>query len=284
VLDAHLPGYRVASVVPSGEGLDNVAFEVNGELIVRFSREPDPVRRAARAEREARLLAAVAGSSPVPVPVPTFTVAELGCLAYFEIPGVPLLDLPAPPASHGRSIAGTLGELLTALHALPIDRLDGLVELDDQPLAEWLREAADTWPAIASEVPATYREPVTAFLAAAPPADGHTPVFSHNDLGIEHVLVDPDSWAVTGVIDWSDAAIVDPAYDFGLLLRDLGPAALDAALASYRTDRNDVAALRERALFYARCSVFEDLAYGLGTGQDRYVHKCLAALAWLFPA
>ena len=39
---AHLPGYRVDSVVPLGEGLDNVAYEVNGDLIVRFSRSPIP--------------------------------------------------------------------------------------------------------------------------------------------------------------------------------------------------------------------------------------------------
>jgi hypothetical protein len=42
-------------------------------------------------------------------------------------------------------------------------------------------------------------------------------------------------------------------------------------------------ALQERAHFYARCSVFEDLAYGLQTGRDTYVDKSLAALAWLFP-
>jgi aminoglycoside phosphotransferase (APT) family kinase protein len=35
-------------------------------------------------------------------------------------------------------------------------------------------------------------------------------VLSHNDLGIEHVLVDPATLEVTGVVDWSDAAIVDP--------------------------------------------------------------------------
>ncbi len=56
------------------------------------------------------------------------------------------------------------------------------------------------------------------------------------------MLVDPDTWEVTGIIDWSDAAIVDPAYDFGLLYRDLGPRA------------------RRRA----------------------YVDKSLAALEWLF--
>jgi hypothetical protein len=69
---------------------------------------------------------------------------------------------------------------------------------------------------------------------------------------------------------------------FGLLYRDLGPVAMDAAIGSYRTDVNDN--LRERAAFYARCSVFEDLTYGIETGRERYVEKCLAAMEWLFPA
>ena len=117
-------------------------------------------------------------------------------------------------------------------------------------------------------------------------------MFSHNDLVIEHVLVDSSAWTVTGVIDWSDAAIVDPAVDFGRLHRDLGPAAAHTAMASYRTGTNelapqavvDLAPLAERAVFYARCGVLEDLAYGLRTGQARYIDKSLAAMAWLFPA
>jgi aminoglycoside phosphotransferase (APT) family kinase protein len=158
-----------------------------------------------------------------------------------------------------------------------------LVDVDNQPLAEWRGEAADTYAAVAGEVPAGYRRRVEAFLDAPLPADGWVPVFSHNDLGIEHVLVDAGAWTVTGVIDWSDAAIVDPAIDFGLLYRDLGPAA-GAAMGRYRTEVNDLAALQERAVFYARCRVFEDLAYGLETERDRYVDKSLAAMAWLFPA
>ena len=95
------------------------------------------------------------------------------------------------------------------------------------------------------------------------------PVFSHNDLGIEHVLVDPDTGAVTGIIDWTDAAIVDPAYDFGLIFRDLGIL-------------RGGAELHERAVFYARCKVFEDLRYGLSTGLTSYTRKCLGSLPWLF--
>jgi aminoglycoside phosphotransferase (APT) family kinase protein len=282
---AYLPDHRVDSVVPVGEGGDHLAYEVDGELIVRFGKEPDPAARAAGVDREARLLAAVAAISPLPVPEPVFTAAEQGCLAYRKLPGVPLLDLPRPQRSaHAGPVAATLGELLTALHAAPVEQLAALVGVDDQPLAQWRDEAAQTYATVAGEVPVAHRRPVEAFLAAPPPAGGWTPVFSHNDLGIEHVLVDPDTGMVTGVIDWSDAAIVDPAIDVGLLYGDLGPAAARAALGSYRTEVNDLVTLEERAVFYARCRVFEDLAYGLQTGRRSYVDKSLAAMAWLFRA
>jgi aminoglycoside phosphotransferase (APT) family kinase protein len=285
VVVAHLPDYQIDSVVQVGEGLDNLAYEVNGELIVRFSKEPDPVRRAALLNHEARLLAAVADVSPLPVPEPTFTAAEQGCLAYFKLPGVPLLDMSQRERSdHGSSIAATLGELLSAIHGVPVDRWTNLVDTDDRPLAEWRGEAAETYMTVAGQVPAVHRGAVETFLVAPPPHGGYTPAFSHNDLGIEHVLIDPVAWTVTGIIDWSDAAIVDPARDFGLLYRDLGPAALRVAIRRYRTDADAAAALGERAVFYARCSVFEDLAYGIDTGRDKYVGKCLAAMEWLFPA
>jgi aminoglycoside phosphotransferase (APT) family kinase protein len=280
-----MPDYQVDSVVRLGEGWDNIAYEVNGELIVRFSKESDPTGRAVCVNHDARLLAAVAGISPLPVPEPTFTDPDQGCLAYFKIPGVPLLDVSQPQRSaHGRSIAAILGELLTAMHGVPVDRMADLVGTDDRPLAQWRGEAAQICATVAEEVPAVHRRPVAAFLDAPPPNDGYALAFSHNDLGIEHVLIDPVASTVTGIIDWSDAAIVDPAYDFGLLYRDLGPAAIDIALHSYRTDINDVGSIAERAVFYARCSVFEDLAYGIETGKDKYVNKSLAAMEWLFPA
>jgi aminoglycoside phosphotransferase (APT) family kinase protein len=224
--------------------------------------------------REARLLTVVADFSPLPVPVPAFAAPDDGCLAYFKIPGQPLLDAPtAVRLTHAGTVAATVGRLLAALHAIPVERFDRLVGLDDLPLLQWRDEAAAQYPSVRALVPAGYRPEVEAFLRADPPGDDHPLVFSHNDLGIEHILVDPGSGTVTGVIDWGDAAIVDPAYDLGLLLRDLGPDALAAALREYGDD-----APAERALFYARCSFFEDLGYG----QDRYVDKSVAALPWLF--
>jgi aminoglycoside phosphotransferase (APT) family kinase protein len=258
------PHVDVESVRLLGDGLDNVAYEVNGDLIVRCAKEPDP----AQVDREARLLATIANVAPIPVPQPVFTIPEAGCLAYAKLPGRPLIDLPRDAwAASAPAIAATLGDFLAALHAMPIDA--GLVEEDHQPLTDWRAEAAELYASLKDEV-AAHRHAIEAFLGAAPPAESDQHVFSHNDLGIEHVLVDPATFAVTGVIDWTDAALVDPAYDHGLLYRDLGPAALPEGK------------LRERAIFYARCSVFEDFAYGLETGRTRYLEKSHAALHWLF--
>ncbi|WIM93291.1 aminoglycoside phosphotransferase family protein [Actinoplanes oblitus] len=261
-----MPDYEIDSVVPLGDGLDNYAFEINGHLIVRVRRSHDPEGTA----REAGILAAVAAVATVAVPSPAFVLPERSCLAYYKLPGVPLLELPQGfRMAHAEPIVAVLGELLAALHAV---RPAGALP-DEEPLGEWLREAAALYPAVAAHVPEVYRERIEVFLRAEPPIDDHQLVFSHNDLGIEHVLAD-DSGKVTGVIDWADAALVDPACDHGRLYRDLGPAALCA------TDRR----LTERAVFYARCGVLEDLAYGVETEKFRYVEKSLTALEWLFPS
>jgi aminoglycoside phosphotransferase (APT) family kinase protein len=271
--------------VPLGAGQDNVAYEVGGDLIVRFGKEPDPDARSARVDREGRLLAVVAAVSPLPVPEPVFVDPEAGCLAYRRLPGRPLLDLPAGRrAARSVPVAEALGGLLAALHAVPADRVAGLVDVDDQPLPEWLREAAELNDALGAAVPDRYRSAVARFLADPPPEPHPGPlVFSHNDLGIEHVLVDPETLAVTGILDWTDAAMVDPAYDFGLLHRDLGPDAVTTALGAYSLSIVDsMPGLRDRALFYARCSALEDLAYGLDSGEQRYATQSLLAMQWLF--
>jgi aminoglycoside phosphotransferase (APT) family kinase protein len=270
-----LPGCRVGDVELIGAGMDNTAYVVNGEIVVRFANDV----AAAPVEREARLLEVVAGISPLAVPEPLFVEADEGCLAYRTVRGIPLIDRDAP--YNGVLVAGQLGAFLAALNSTPAEAFGGLVAPDVVPLTDWLEEAAETFESVRDHVPDSHRPAIGRFLVAEPPAEPDSLVFSHNDLGIEHVMIDPTSGAATGVIDWTDAALVDRAHDFGLIYRDLGPEALAAALAQYGPPATDQ--LVERAMFYARCSVFEDLAFGLDTGRTRYTDKCLRSLHWLFP-
>jgi aminoglycoside phosphotransferase (APT) family kinase protein len=277
-----LPGYRAESVTLLGSGADNLAYEVNGELIVRFSREPDPVRRAERIQRESDLLGYLASISPVAIPLPLVTAADAGCLVYRKLPGTILLDMPQTSDAVAPLIAAQLADLLTVLHAVPINEVSRFVDEDIDSLEQWRDEAAELLGQVAANLPGGFLNRIEAFFAEPLPTSRCTAVLSHNDLGIEHVLVDPDAGAVTGVIDWSDAAIVDPAYDIGLLYRDLGPAVLQELLGRYRNANDDLDAIGRRAVFYARCSVLEDLDYGVRVSDPRYLDKACAALTWLF--
>jgi len=276
-------GYRAESVRPLGSGLDHSAFQVDGDLVVRVSAHADPAERALEVDRETRLLHRVAAISPLPVPVPLYADPEGGSLAYRKLPGEPLLGLPEP-GTFATTVGTALGRLLAVLHGQQPEAWAGLVEDDDVPPDAWLREARETYADVAASVPPSQRVAVEAFLDAAPPPATTRRVLSHNDLGIEHVLVDAATREVTGVIDWSDAALVDPACDLGRMLRDLGPDGLSAALAALPPgDGGDNDDLRTRAAFYAGCSALEDLAYGVETGRGAYVRNSLAALARLFP-
>jgi hypothetical protein len=123
LLARHLPGYEVRSLGRLGEGLVHVSYEVNGELIVRKSREADRSRRGERrgeaTRREAALLTAVAEVSTLPVPEPVFADVSAGVMAYSRLPGLPLIDYPVAEPAH---LAPALGEFIGRLHGLPLRR------------------------------------------------------------------------------------------------------------------------------------------------------------------
>lgn len=277
LLTRNLPGYEVETIARLGEGLDNVAYEVNGELVVRGSKEADSASRSESVRREADLLAAVAELSTLPVPEPVFADVEAGVIAYVKLPGLPLM---VHPVAEPARLAAPLGRFLNCLHQAPVEKMEELVPRDTDPLMTWRQEAERDYREIASHVPAADRRRVEDFLGRTPPAEPRAVAFCHNDLGAEHVLVDVGANAVTGIIDWADAAIADAVHDFARLYRDLGPDFRDLMLVHYEGRWDD--ADRERAVFYARCSLLEDIAFGVETGASLYAENGLARLARTF--
>ena len=274
LLARHLPGHKVRRVSGLGEGLDNAAFEVDGELVVRKSKEADPTLRADAIRREAALLAAMARISTLPAPKPAFADPEAGFIAYRKLPGRPLMD---HPVAEPERLAPALGRFLGRLHQTPTEEVERLVVRDVYPLASWLRDTEEDYRGISASLPAKAGRLIEDFLGRTPPAEPRALAFCHNDLGAEHVLVDVMANTVTGIIDWGDAAITDPARDLALVYRDLGPEVCRLALAHYEGpfDGSD----RERAVFYARCKLVEDLAYGFGNpGAQRYAEAGLSHL------
>ena len=265
------------------EGWDSVACEVGGGLVFRFPRRPDV---AAQLEREARLLPALAPALPVPIPVfshvaPRGGLADLPFAGYPRLRGVSLEEAPRL-LDVASSLVAQLAAFLTALHRFPLARA---VERGVPPgsWANWRRSWLDFRAGIERDLASLLlpgeRRALSrfwdAFIAELEGA-GHPVTLIHHDLGLEHILVAPDGSRLTGVIDWGDVAIGDPAIDFTPFATHYEAAVVEALLREY--GREVDAGFTRRAAWYGRCAPFHQFRYGWATGQWEHVEQGLAGI------
>jgi aminoglycoside phosphotransferase (APT) family kinase protein len=279
------------TVTREGAGWDHIAWRLDAadgtSWIVRAAsllepgdRDVGDVRREVAVMRAARRrLGAVVADAVV-------LDAARGCMAYPRLDGVPLQGLVAAghvPDGELRRLAGEIGGFVAAVATIGPAEVDAEVPVDDDTFASWFAELPRFRAEVEHLLGRGERAAVERFLATDPPADAKAAdrVLAHNDLGTEHVLVDSTTFAVTGIIDWSDAAVADPAAEVGRLLRDLGAAHLDAVLDALRATGAARLGIVERAWCFARCLVLEDLAYAVRNRPDLVPFE-RASLARLF--
>jgi aminoglycoside phosphotransferase (APT) family kinase protein len=269
-----------------GAGWDHVAWRVVGRdgrpWIVRWGIEGDADELATEVRREVAVMRAARGALRDLVGDAAVLDDARGCLAHPWVPGTSLQSLLVAdrvPGPDRRRLARDIGAVIAAVAGVPPPPE---VEVDEG-LPTWLAASPPFVDVIDHLLSDGERAAIARFVATPPPP-GPPPdalPLTHNDLGAEHVLVDPESLAITGIIDWSDAARADPAAELGRLLRDLGAGVLDDVLDGMGVDaaaRPDVTA---RAWCYARCLVLEDLAYAVERRPDLVAFE-RASLAALF--
>ncbi|PWN03770.1 bifunctional AAC/APH [Nocardioides silvaticus] len=246
---------------------------------------PDDREPASELIRRSTLQERIAGRVTVAVPRVVGAVPRSGLVVVRRLDGERMITAhPARQRAVRHQAAVTAGSVLAQLHTWEPAAYEDVAVADDYSPEDWRQEGGELARELHPVLSDGQRSDVRRFLAHPPPPPAATHVLSHNDLGIEHILISTgdDAPAVTGIIDWDDAAICDPAYDFGLLLRDLGPTALDTALAAYATHGAAPIGYVERARFYASCKLLEDLAFGYANERRDYVEKSLAAWPWTF--
>lgn len=305
------PALRDAPVTLLATGWDNTVHLVGGEWVFRFPRRAVALRLLAH---ETAVLPRLAGRLPLPVPFPELIgVPSDGFPWPFWgarlVPGVELADSGLPDERRSRA-ATDLGVFLRALHdpvlaaqvrATPVDQAGlpaGSAAVEAPPAAfgpdaasvalphdpmrrgdpgvrgpqarEWLARlaAAGLW----QPDPAVFRlldeaEPLG-------PGDG-APVLAHGDLHQRHLLLGDDGHA-TGVIDWGDVCLADPAVDLSLAYSGfIGPARA-ALLDAYGPVPAERAA-RARVLAVNLSAVLAEYAHA--EGRTALLREALAGIA-----
>ncbi|HEY3561666.1 MAG TPA: phosphotransferase [Kribbella sp.] len=214
------------------EGWDSEAW-VEGDWLYRTPRRPE-VRP--RLLAEATLLPWLAPQVPLPVPLPELTQDGV---RHALLPGAPLSDA-------GLETGRELGAFLKALHA--VDPADAVAHgaLDaDTATALKARELADFRTRIVPLLPSGVRATAGELLDRV--AQVRTSLV-HCDFGPDHILMTGER--ITGIIDWTDAVIGDPALDLCWPLNGAPAAVTTGVLEVYRPTPD----LVERARDWARLS------------------------------
>jgi aminoglycoside phosphotransferase (APT) family kinase protein len=187
-----LPDVQPRSLKIIDEGWDSVVAVVDGEWVLRVAREE---RNANAFALEAALTKELAPALPLPIPE-ILRCTEDWALTRF-IPG---------RTFRGRRGGVELAEFLRALHAFPVDRVREL----GLPVHDRTRSHGRFSRHVLPHLRGDERRAAEALLAEYVEAE-HSWVTAHTDLLAPHVLV--RRGRITGILDWADARVADPAID-----------------------------------------------------------------------
>jgi len=217
-------------------------------------------------------------SFAVPQPVGAAELADGSgrAVVYTEVPGAQLMLAALQP---GPGLAAAVGRALAEIHELPI------TVIEDQGLPSYTAEE--------------YRERRLAELDAGiqtgkvPPrlADRwehqlenvswwrFDPTVVHGDMG-EHQLYVADGF-VSGIVDWMDARVADPADDLAWLVAAAPEDVLDAVVEAYSVGRREMRDLHllDRARLASEMALMRWLMYGVRTENADIVSDGVGMLA-----
>ena len=197
-------GFDCRSVEPiAQQGWASWTYVVDGRFVARFPRNDDIV---AAMHREMRLLPALAAHVSFRVPLPVHATDEW--FVYELIRG------------RGFEVGDDVASAMSAideLHSFPVDEARLLL---DPP--SWHDRWASTFSLFESVAfPHLPRDLVERVVAAWPFEPPERETLVHDDLGLEHLIVDEDR-RVVGMIDFEDATVGDPQVDLVPLVHACG--------------------------------------------------------------
>lgn len=283
LLDTYAPWLAEGEFEVIQTGWGNLVVVINDAVVLRVPRRPE-IEPSIRRER--RLLRHIGSILPIAVPQPWSWPADIAhppaIMIYKLIRGEPFtghLLQGAPQAQ----LALQLAEVLAALHRFPVLLAADLLEQEVTSAAAWRQEYRNLFSQVESQVLPLLTDPLRSalirvwrnFLETDDNFD-FSPALVHRDLMSGNLLYNRAEQRFSGLIDWEDATVGDPAIDFAGLLIEYGADFAHKALDLYRGDIDS--AFWARCEFYARIVPIYGVIFGLDMDDTALVQEQLQSL------
>jgi aminoglycoside phosphotransferase (APT) family kinase protein len=253
LIGAQFPELGDAPMELIGAGWDNTVMRVDDAWVFRFPRRAFAIPGV---EREIEVLPRLAPNLPLPVPEPRWVgrPAHGFPWPWFGAPYIAGTELAAAGlVDEARSdLAATLGMFLRRLHAPALhSRIGPTLPTDPNRRADMAFRVEATRARVAGLAKdRIWQAPpeVNTLLsdAAGLPPSPYTTVL-HGDLHARHLMVD-EAGRATGVIDWGDVCVGDPAIDLAIAYAAFIGRARQALFEAYGTRVDGLTELRARVI------------------------------------
>lgn len=205
-------------------GLNNLVFILDTQRVFRFPRSSES---RSSLIQEASILSLVRNFVRIGVPELVYD-EELDMGTYPILAGAPLYrhDFLRLPRQQMETFAADVAQFLADLHAIPLEKLSASLGHLRPPVVNWqerLDEVRDgLYRYLWADQHAYIEDLFAPVLSGQLDMDAYTPVLIHNDLAAYHLLTDQASGRLTGVLDFGEATLGDPAMDYAALISTYG--------------------------------------------------------------
>lgn len=224
IINHEFPAFEIESIKKIGEGENSKAFILNNELIFRFPKSEE-IKKSFKIE--IAVLLKIKSFLNLDIPESDFISKETGFIGHRLISGESLTPeiYNTLEKETQLKIQKALAKFLSQLHKIDLHLL-----LDcGLPVMNYYEEYSDNFERakelIFPGIPARNRKIISDLFKSYLTNKQnfkHIPRLIHNDFSSDHILFENSVKKLTGIIDFGDAAIGDPDYDFMYLLDNYG--------------------------------------------------------------
>ncbi len=263
-------------------------FTVKDEYIFRI---PDRTLRNQKGiqliKREVEVLQFLNSNMSMSIPEPKFTNYDekTPMMAYKKLPGISLSRcINELEETCLETIARDVGTFLTQLHSKNLlEKSVGLFKLNDLDFLSYYRNVWEkeyrevkqlAWTSLSNQQRNWLDSLYNSFFSKI---QGYTfdPTIIHGDFDTSNILVNPETCELSGIIDFEEASIFDPAADF-LFFRE-GKLFLDVIMDFYEGEIDETFHERMQFLFSRACVPY--MIYGVKNNLPSLVDAGLELLS-----